>query len=128
MSDARITTGAGTTVAQAEGPGTSSERLGVLLVFLSAMTWSIGGTIGRFVQSTDSWTVVFWRSVWAAAFLIGFMLDAGFYGDQYWIEDPWAYRLPPAYGPYRWVRYYNDCLLVDIDTGQVVDVLYNVFW
>ncbi|EGD58966.1 hypothetical protein Y88_1028 [Novosphingobium nitrogenifigens DSM 19370] len=59
---------------------------------------------------------------------IGFFLGSAFYGSDYWIADPWAYRLPPAYGPYRWVRYYNDALLVDVDDGQVVDVLYGVFW
>lgn len=50
------------------------ERIGFLLVFLSALVWSFGGTFARFVEADDSWTVVFWRSVWAALFLIGFML------------------------------------------------------
>jgi drug/metabolite transporter (DMT)-like permease len=49
------------------------ERVGFLLVFLSALMWSFGGTIARFIDTADSWTVVFWRSVWAAAFLICFM-------------------------------------------------------
>jgi hypothetical protein len=59
---------------------------------------------------------------------IGFFLDALFYGDRYWIDDPWSYRLPAVYGPYRWVRYYDDVLLVDIYTGEVVDVIYDFFW
>ncbi|PDQ19341.1 EamA family transporter [Mesorhizobium sanjuanii] len=50
------------------------ERIGFLLVFLSALTWSFGGTIARFIDTGDSWTVVFWRSVWAAAFLVCFMI------------------------------------------------------
>lgn len=49
------------------------ERLGFLLVFLSALMWSFGGAIARFIEA-ESWTVVFWRSVWAAAFLLAFML------------------------------------------------------
>lgn len=49
------------------------ERIGFLLVFLSALVWSFGGAFARFIEA-DSWTVVFWRSVWAAVFLIGFML------------------------------------------------------
>jgi drug/metabolite transporter (DMT)-like permease len=49
-------------------------RLGVLLVCLSAICWSFGGTIARFIDNPDSWTVVFWRSFWAAAFLIAFMV------------------------------------------------------
>lgn len=50
------------------------ERIGFLLVFLSALFWSFGGTLARFVETGDSWTVVFWRSLWAAVFIIGFML------------------------------------------------------
>lgn len=50
------------------------ERLGFLLVFLSALIWSFGGAIARFIAIDDSWTTVFWRSVWAAIFLIAFML------------------------------------------------------
>lgn len=52
----------------------SGERTGLLLVFLSALVWSFGGAIARFLEVDDSWTVVFWRSFWAAAFLLGFML------------------------------------------------------
>lgn len=59
---------------------------------------------------------------------IGFMLQPLFYSSSYWIDDPWQYRLPDAYGPYRWVRYYDDALLVDIYTGQVVDVINDFFW
>ncbi|HXG81577.1 MAG TPA: RcnB family protein [Sphingomicrobium sp.] len=59
---------------------------------------------------------------------IGFTLWPSYYGSNYWLNDPWRYRLPPAYGPYRWVRYYDDALLVNIYTGQVVDVIYNFFW
>ena len=59
---------------------------------------------------------------------IGFFLNSGFYGQNYWINDPYQYRLPEIYGPYRWVRYYDDVLLVDIYSGEVVDVIHNFFW
>nr|WP_166175996.1 RcnB family protein [Altererythrobacter segetis] len=59
---------------------------------------------------------------------IGFSLNSLFYSDRYWINDPWQYRLPDVYGPYRWVRYYDDALLVDIYSGEVVDVIYDFFW
>lgn len=59
---------------------------------------------------------------------LGFHLGRSFYTDRYWINDPWRYRLPQVYGPYRWVRYYDDVLLVDIRSGQVVDVIYDFFW
>lgn len=51
-----------------------SERRGALLVFGSAAAWSFGGAIARFLSVTDSWVTVFWRSVFACAFLLGFML------------------------------------------------------
>ena len=51
-----------------------------------------------------------------------------FFGQDYWLDDPYAYRLPPAYGSYRWVRYYNDAVLVDLRSGMVVDVVYDIFW
>ncbi|WP_052505687.1 RcnB family protein [Novosphingobium sp. P6W] len=59
---------------------------------------------------------------------IGFSLGSMFYGNRYWVNDPWQYRLPEVYGPYRWVRYYNDVMLVDIYSGEVVDVIYDFFW
>lgn len=59
---------------------------------------------------------------------IGIYLDSLFFGSRYWIDDPWYYRLPPAYGSYRWIRYYDDALLVDIYTGEVIDVIYDFFW
>lgn len=50
------------------------ERVGFLLVFLAALCWSLGGVIARFVEAGDPWTSVFWRSVWAASFLLAYML------------------------------------------------------
>jgi drug/metabolite transporter (DMT)-like permease len=51
----------------------SQDRRGAALVFASAAVWSFGGAIARFLSVSDSWVVVFWRSVFAAAFLICFM-------------------------------------------------------
>lgn len=59
---------------------------------------------------------------------IGWRMWPSYYRSSYWLNDPWQYRLPPAYGPYRWIRYHNDALLVNIYTGQVVDVEYDFFW
>jgi hypothetical protein len=61
-------------------------------------------------------------------FSIGSTLYSGLWGSNYWIDDPWDYRLPEAYGPYRWVRYYDDALLVDLRSGRVVDVVYHIFF
>jgi len=61
-------------------------------------------------------------------FGVGFTLSSTLFNPTYWIQDPYTYRLPDAYGPYRWVRYYNDALLVDLDSGRVVDTVYDIFW
>lgn len=61
-------------------------------------------------------------------FSLGARLSLPLFAERYWIEDPYAYRLPEAYGPYRWVRFYNDALLVDLDTGEVVDAVHDIFW
>lgn len=52
----------------------SHRRRGILLVAGSAIVWSFGGTFARFLAVDDSWTVVFWRSIFAALFLLVFML------------------------------------------------------
>ncbi len=59
---------------------------------------------------------------------VGVRLDPILFASSYWISDPWYYRLPPAYGPYRWVRYFNDALLVDVETGFVIDEIPDFFW
>ena len=59
---------------------------------------------------------------------IGSRLYPNYYRSSFWINDPWQYRLPQAYPPYRWVRYHNDAILVDTWSGEVVDVIYNFFW
>lgn len=61
-------------------------------------------------------------------FQIGWRMWPAYYGSQYWINDPYSYRLPYAPPGYQWVRYYNDALLVDMWTGEVVDVIPNFFW
>ena len=58
----------------------------------------------------------------------GWQLWPSYYQSNYWLRDPWQYRLPPVYGPYRWVRYWDDAVLVDIYSGEVVDVIYDFFW
>lgn len=61
-------------------------------------------------------------------FTIGFTLSEFLFDRRYWIDDPYYYHLPPAYYPYEWVRYYNDALLVNVETGEVVDVIYGIFY
>ncbi len=50
------------------------QGLGLLLVFLSALTWSFGGAMARSLETQEPWTIVFWRALFASLFLLGFML------------------------------------------------------
>ena len=59
---------------------------------------------------------------------IGWRMWPSYYRSSFWLNDPWMYRLPPAYAGTRWIRYYNDAILVDSWTGEVVDVIYDFFW
>jgi Ni/Co efflux regulator RcnB len=58
----------------------------------------------------------------------GARMGHGYYAPRYYINDYGRYRLrAPAYGA-RWVRHYDDVLLINIRTGRVLDVRYNFFW
>lgn len=59
---------------------------------------------------------------------IGWRLWPSYYSSRYWINDPWQYRLPYAPAGTRWVRYWDDALLVDTWTGEVIDVIHDFFW
>jgi len=59
---------------------------------------------------------------------IGLFLDSLFYDQRYWIGNPYEYRLPPAPYGTQWVRYYDDVILVDVYSGEVLDVIYDFFW
>jgi len=61
-------------------------------------------------------------------FSIGWRLWPSYYSSNFWINDPWSYRLPYAPPGYVWVRYWNDAMLVDTWSGTVVDVIPGFFW
>ena len=59
---------------------------------------------------------------------IGAILPPIFLVPDYYFMD-WAdLGLPPPPPGDQWVRYGPDLLLVDVSTGQVVDVIYNAFY
>lgn len=59
---------------------------------------------------------------------VGYRFQPAYYGRNYWINDPWTYRLPrPAYGE-RWVRYDRDVVRVNLRTGRVVAVVNGFFY
>ena len=61
-------------------------------------------------------------------FSIGWRMWPSYYSRSYWLDDPWQYRLPYAPPGYRWIRYYDDAILVDTWDGRIVDVIRNFFW
>lgn len=76
---------------------------------------------------------VYARGNWRApfryqSFRAGARIAPAYYGGRYAIVSPARYRLPPAYGATRWVRHYDDVLLVDARRGVVLDVIRNFFW
>ena len=62
------------------------------------------------------------------SFRPGLRIGLNFFAPQYQINDPWRYRLPrPGYNQ-RWVRHYNDVLLVDVRRGIVIDVIRGFYF
>jgi hypothetical protein len=82
----------------------------------------------RYVYRQPTYYAPYGWSYGYRRFSIGIYLSNVLFASDYWIDDPYDYRLPPAYGPLRWVRYYDDALLVDIRDGYVVDVIHDFFW
>lgn len=70
-----------------------------------------------------------WRSDYRYQYFApGARLGAGYYSQRYWISDPGRYRLPPTGFGQRWVRFYNDVLLVDTRSGRVIDSIRGFYW
>ena len=58
----------------------------------------------------------------------GQILPFGWFASQWWINDYYDYDLPvPPYG-YEWVRNGPDALLVDVNTGEVVEDIPGAFY
>ena len=76
---------------------------------------------------------VYARGNWRApfryyAFRPGVRIAPTYWGSAYWINDPWRYRLPPAGYGQRWVRHYDDVLLIDTRRGIVLRVINGFYW
>ena len=73
------------------------------------------------------------RGYWQAPFRYygfrpGVRITPVYYNPRYVIADPWRYRLPPVAPYLRYVRHYNDVLVVDVRRGVVVRVYNNFYW
>jgi Ni/Co efflux regulator RcnB len=76
---------------------------------------------------------IYARGNWRApfrynSFRSGGRIGSPYYARSYWISDPWRYRLPRPIGYQRWVRHYNDVLLVDTRRGIVLDVIRGFYF
>ena len=70
-----------------------------------------------------------WRSPYAyRSFHPGARLGPGYYAPRYVIAEPWRYHLPRAGRYQRWVRHYDDVLLINVRSGRVVDVIRGFYW
>jgi hypothetical protein len=58
---------------------------------------------------------------------IGMILPPLFLAPAYYYADWAAMGLPPPDPGFQWVRYGDDLLLVNVNTGEVVDVIYGAF-
>lgn len=60
--------------------------------------------------------------------VFGERLPLIFWTRNYWITDYWMFGLEiPPLGC-EWVRYGNDALLIDTRTGEILQVIYGVFY
>lgn len=78
----------------------------------------------RSVYARGNWKAPFRYQRWNTGARIG----ANYYAPRYYIADPQRYRLRPVASNLRWVRHYDDVLLVNIRTGRVVEVHRGFFW
>jgi Ni/Co efflux regulator RcnB len=95
---------------------------------------------GRDRYGRDDWRryrqsnrALYTRGNWRAPFRYnqfrpGVRIGAPYYAQRYWISDPYRYHLPRPLGYQRWVRHYNDVLLIDTRRGVVVDVLNGFYF
>jgi Ni/Co efflux regulator RcnB len=86
--------------------------------------WRRWRNSNRNIYSRGNWRAPFRYN----AFRAGVRIAPSYYRSSYWLADPWRYRLPPAGYGQRWVRHYDDLLLVDTRRGIVLRVINNFYW
>jgi Ni/Co efflux regulator RcnB len=78
----------------------------------------------RDVYRGGRWNAPFRYRAWNT----GSRIDARYYNSRYYINDTYRYRLPRPGWNQRWVRHYNDVLLIDVRSGRVLTVHRGFFW
>jgi len=65
---------------------------------------------------------------YARRWTFGEFLPAAFWAQNYWLNNYVDYALPPPPYGATWVRYGDDALLIDQDSGEIITVQYGVFY
>jgi len=78
----------------------------------------------RTVYSRGNWRAPFRYQAWNS----GARLRPTYYGPRYYIIDYPRYRLPAPGRNLRYIRHYDDVLLVNVRSGMVIRVYRGFFW
>lgn len=78
----------------------------------------------REVYARGNWRAPFRYQRWNS----GVVLRPSYYAPRYYVNDYGRYRLPRPAANLRWVRHYDDVLLVNVRTGRIVEVHRDFFW
>ncbi len=78
----------------------------------------------RNVYLRGNWRAPFRYNAWN----VGARIQPTYYGSRYYVSDYARYRLPAPGRDLRYVRHYDDVLLVNVRTGRVVNVYRSFFW
>ena len=65
---------------------------------------------------------------YAHRWTFGEFLPTFFFARNYWISDYSEFDLPDPPEGCTWVRYGDDALLIDEDSGEVIQVVYGIFY
>jgi Ni/Co efflux regulator RcnB len=60
-------------------------------------------------------------------YAVGYALPRTFWTRDYYIDNYAVYDLDPPPPAFEWVRYGPDILLIDLDSGQISQVIYGAF-
>lgn len=70
-----------------------------------------------------------WRAPFRyRSFEIGVVMPRSYWHSRYYVNNWSAFRLPPPGRNLRYVRHYDDLLLINIRNGRVVRVYRNFYW
>ena len=84
--------------------------------YFAHQRFSIGFYDAPFGYSSRIWVVGDW------------LPSTYYFDDRYVVDDYWRFDLYDPPFRCRWIRVGADALLIDIDSGEVVDAIYSLYW